>query len=185
MGEPFEIAHRHAFGGGDINQAELLSGRDGRRFFVKLNRAERLAMFEAEADGLSEMLATDAGRGPKPICSGIDDRQAGAPAQERGERPPAPAEAVARTTGCPRERAPGVTLYVEAALAVLRPPPPPRRVLLPAGTPRDGAERLRRDGWDTVAALDRGIDAIAEARRLRCSHVLDGDAPRALESVRE
>jgi ATP phosphoribosyltransferase regulatory subunit len=79
------------------------------------------------------------------------------------------------------ERATGVTLYVEAALAVIEPAARPRRVLLPAGTPQDIAERLRGDGWITVAALDRGIDAAAEARRLGCGHVLDGGRPRALE----
>jgi ATP phosphoribosyltransferase regulatory subunit len=78
------------------------------------------------------------------------------------------------------ERATGVTLYVEAALAVLEPAARPCRVLLPAGTPHDVAERLRGDGWITVAALDRGIDAAAEARRLGCGHVLDGGRLRAL-----
>ncbi|NTV97371.1 MAG: fructosamine kinase family protein, partial [Thiobacillus sp.] len=59
-GIPFAIASRRAVGGGDINRAERLVGRDGRRFFVKLNRADRLAMFEAEADGLAELGAAGA-----------------------------------------------------------------------------------------------------------------------------
>lgn len=75
-GSPFEIAARRPVGGGDINQAELLTGRDGRCFFVKLNRADRLAMFEAEADGLDEILAAEAIAAPRPVCSGIDGRQA-------------------------------------------------------------------------------------------------------------
>jgi len=78
------------------------------------------------------------------------------------------------------ERATGVTLYVEAALAVLQAAAVPRRVLLPVGTSRDVAGRLRDSGWVTVAALDPGVDAMAEARRLRCSHVLDGGDPRAV-----
>jgi fructosamine-3-kinase len=69
-GEAFQIAARQAVGGGDINQAERVVGRDGRRYFVKLNRADRLAMFEAEADGLAELAA--AIRVPNPVCSGID-----------------------------------------------------------------------------------------------------------------
>ncbi|MFA5082814.1 MAG: fructosamine kinase family protein, partial [Hydrogenophilaceae bacterium] len=71
-GAPFVPAVRHAIGGGDINQAEMLVGRDGRRFFVKLNRADRLDMFEAEADGLDELHASGAIRVPVPICSGSE-----------------------------------------------------------------------------------------------------------------
>ena len=78
------------------------------------------------------------------------------------------------------ERATGVTLYVEAALSVLHAAAVPRRVLLPIGTSRDVAGRLRDAGWITVAALDPGVDAMSEARRLRCSHVLDGGDPRAV-----
>jgi protein-ribulosamine 3-kinase len=75
-GEAFVLAERRAIGGGDINQAESLLGRDGRRFFVKLNRADRLDMFEAEADGLADMLSTGAIRVPRPICSGVDGGRA-------------------------------------------------------------------------------------------------------------
>lgn len=71
-GEAFEIARRQAVGGGDINQAEKLTGRDGRNYFVKLNRADRLAMFQAEAEGLEELGRADAVRVPRPICAGID-----------------------------------------------------------------------------------------------------------------
>jgi len=75
-GEAFELAGRRPVGGGDINQAELLVGRDGRRFFVKLNRADRLAMFEAEADGLAEIAGARAIRVPGPVCSGVDGDRA-------------------------------------------------------------------------------------------------------------
>ena len=75
-GPAFAVASRRAIGGGDINQAEMLVGRDGRRFFVKLNQADRLAMFEAEADGLDEILAADAIRVPRPVCSGVDGGRA-------------------------------------------------------------------------------------------------------------
>lgn len=75
-GQTFEIANRRAIHGGDINQAELLKGRDGRRFFVKFNLASRLAMFEAEADGLAELDRAGAIRVPKPVCSGVADQRA-------------------------------------------------------------------------------------------------------------
>lgn len=73
-GKAFEIASRRPVGGGDINQAEMLVGRDGRRYFVKLNRADRLGMFEAEADGLTELAG--AVKVPQPVCSGVDGGRA-------------------------------------------------------------------------------------------------------------
>jgi fructosamine-3-kinase len=75
-GEAFVLASRQPVGGGDINEAEIWLGRDGRRFFVKLNRADRLAMFEAEADGLNEIVSAGAIRAPQPICSGVDGQRA-------------------------------------------------------------------------------------------------------------
>lgn len=73
-GEPFAVASRRAVGGGDINQAEMLVGNDGRRFFVKLNRADRLDMFEAEAEGLAELAS--AVRVPEPVCTGVEGPRA-------------------------------------------------------------------------------------------------------------
>jgi len=56
-------------GGGCINQAFKLS--DGKRsFFVKTNGADRLSMFEAEAAGLEEILASQSLRAPRPVCYG-------------------------------------------------------------------------------------------------------------------
>lgn len=80
------------------------------------------------------------------------------------------------------ERATGVTLYVEAVLAALPAATTARRVLLPVGTTADVAERLRAEGWVTVAALEPCADPGAEARRMRCTHVLDGGTPRAIGS---
>lgn len=71
-GQPFEISERRPVGGGDINQAERLTGRDGRRFFVKLNRAERRDMFAAEAEGLAELANSGALRVPRPVCTGLE-----------------------------------------------------------------------------------------------------------------
>ncbi len=69
-GSPFEIARRSAVGGGSINQAYCLDGGD-RRYFVKVNAAERVAMFEAEAIALAQMHATHTLRVPQPLCCGI------------------------------------------------------------------------------------------------------------------
>lgn len=75
-GRPFELAACNFAGGGCINRAQTLDGRDGRRFFVKLNDARRADMFAAEAEGLAEIQSTGAVRVPRPICHGVADGQA-------------------------------------------------------------------------------------------------------------
>lgn len=69
-GQTFDCVHQSVQGGGCINRALALTGRDGRRYFVKLNRADKLGMFEAEADGLRELEASGAVRVPSPLVSG-------------------------------------------------------------------------------------------------------------------
>jgi ATP phosphoribosyltransferase regulatory subunit len=56
----------------------------------------------------------------------------------------------------------------------------PRRVLLPLGTDCTRANALRTAGWVTVAALTPVGDWWAEAHRLGCSHVLEGENPVAV-----
>lgn len=74
-GAPFEIQDRRSVGGGCINQAYQVS--DGqRRFFLKLNQASQIAMFEAEALGLKEIYDSQTIRVPQPICWGVADRSA-------------------------------------------------------------------------------------------------------------
>ena len=75
----------------------------------------------------------------------------------------------------------GFTLYTDTILRVLPEVISPRRVLLPLGADRARAGVLRRTGWVTVAALDPAGDWRAEARRLGCSHVLEGEAPVAVD----
>jgi protein-ribulosamine 3-kinase len=71
----FEIADAAPVGGGCINQAYRLQGRDGTRFFVKLNDARQLAMFEAEAEGLEAIARCRTIRVPQPVCHGTSGRQ--------------------------------------------------------------------------------------------------------------
>jgi len=78
------------------------------------------------------------------------------------------------------EPATGFTLYTDMILQVLPETTAPRRVLLPLGSDRVRAGVLRRTGWVTVAALDPATDWRAEASRLGCSHVLEGEAPVAV-----
>jgi ATP phosphoribosyltransferase regulatory subunit len=76
------------------------------------------------------------------------------------------------------EPATGLTLYPDAILRCCPPRPPRPRVFLPWGTPPEPAARLRAQGFATVASLDPGTqDALAEAQRLGCTHILrDGAA---------
>jgi fructosamine-3-kinase len=74
-GDPFSPREPDSLGGGCINRAVRLS--DHRRsYFVKLNSAALLHMFEAEAAGLAEMAATDTIRVPLPICWGSAGNEA-------------------------------------------------------------------------------------------------------------
>lgn len=74
-GAPFTIQNTQAVHGGDISQAFKLS--DGTRsFFVKVQPAARLAMFEAEAAGLTALDAAHAVRVPRVVCHGVAGGQA-------------------------------------------------------------------------------------------------------------
>ena len=79
------------------------------------------------------------------------------------------------------EPATGFTLFTDTILRALPPAPPAERLYLPYGTAPDIAAQLRAEGWRTVAGLAPENDPVAEARRLRCSHVFIGGAPTKLE----
>lgn len=68
-GSPFKPSPPRTMGGGCINRTVAL-GDGARSFFVKLNNADRLEMFEAEAAGLREIAAADGIRVPLPLCTG-------------------------------------------------------------------------------------------------------------------
>ncbi|TVQ88572.1 MAG: fructosamine kinase family protein [Chromatiaceae bacterium] len=70
LGQRFEPGPARALGGGCINRAALLTD-GGERIFVKLNCADRLEMFAAEAAGLEAMAATGSVRVPRPVCTGV------------------------------------------------------------------------------------------------------------------
>lgn len=74
-GRSFRVQHQRSIGGGSVNQAYAIV--DGAQaYFVKLNQASRLAMFEAEAIGLREIAATQTIRVPQAICWGLTDNSA-------------------------------------------------------------------------------------------------------------
>lgn len=68
---PFQPVDLAGTEGGCVNRAHILTGADGTRWFVKLNRAERLPMFVAESAGLEAILATGCVKAPRPLCTGV------------------------------------------------------------------------------------------------------------------
>ena len=74
-GDVFQISARQPVSGGSINTTEVLEG-SGKKFFVKLNAAARLDMFEAETEGLAEIADSKSVRVPQPVCSGTHGGQA-------------------------------------------------------------------------------------------------------------
>ncbi len=74
-GVAFSPSRHFPVSGGDINRALVLEDGE-RRFFVKVNRAGLLPMFEAEAEGLAELAATGAVRAPAVVAVGSDDDSA-------------------------------------------------------------------------------------------------------------
>lgn len=74
-GMPFAAAAFERLGGGCINSAVAVTDGE-RRYFVKLNEASRIDMFEAEAAGLAELINSCSVRIPSPICWGTADESA-------------------------------------------------------------------------------------------------------------
>jgi len=72
---PFTLSNSTPVGGGSINEAYRLEGTNGARYFLKLNDAQHLPMFVAEAEGLNAIAATDTIRVPRPIAYGSAGRQ--------------------------------------------------------------------------------------------------------------
>lgn len=74
-GQTFTIRDRRGISGGSINQAYQVT--DGERsYFVKLNQAVQIGMFEAEALGLKEIAASQTIRVPRPISWGTANNSA-------------------------------------------------------------------------------------------------------------
>jgi ATP phosphoribosyltransferase regulatory subunit len=73
------------------------------------------------------------------------------------------------------EAATGFTLYTDTVVRALPAQPQMPRLYLPPGSDRTAAERWRREGWATVAGLAAVDDVAAEAKRLHCTHRLEGE----------
>jgi len=71
------------------------------------------------------------------------------------------------------ENATGFTLFMNTVMQALPNVEDRKSIFVPWGTPAGDAQKLRKEGWRTVAALD-DCDAQAQARRQGCTHVLEG-----------
>lgn len=69
-GEPVRSGRAWPVGGGDSNSAFRFDA-GGQSWFVKINRADRLPMFEAEAAGLALLARPGAPRVPAVVTSGV------------------------------------------------------------------------------------------------------------------
>jgi len=98
----------------------------------------------------------------------------------RGGRYATDASAAAIGAGNP-ESSTGFTLFMDTVQRALPEPEAPRRLYLPAECDPARARALRAEGWITLAGLEAGADAAAEARRLGCGHALIDDRIAALE----
>lgn len=71
-GKSFQIEKTRPVSGGCINQGYAVSDSE-QTYFVKVNSATQIAMFDAEALGLQQMSDTHTIRVPQPICWGLSD----------------------------------------------------------------------------------------------------------------
>ncbi|HEY1720681.1 MAG TPA: ATP phosphoribosyltransferase regulatory subunit [Magnetospirillaceae bacterium] len=79
------------------------------------------------------------------------------------------------------EPATGATLFMDTVLDAMPAPEPAKRLYVPVGTAAAKAQKLRTEGWITVAGLAAVKDVKAEAKRLGCGFVLSGDQPVSAE----
>ena len=59
-------------GGGCINDSRIATAESGREFFVKLNTAAGLDMFEAECAALAGIAESGTIRVPRPVVAGVE-----------------------------------------------------------------------------------------------------------------
>jgi len=73
-GKIFVCKNKQASAGGCINSTYILTDNQ-QHYFAKLNSAQLIDMFEAEAAGLNQIAASNSIRVPSVICSGISGNQ--------------------------------------------------------------------------------------------------------------
>lgn len=91
-GAPFRALERSPVGGGCINETYRLRGRE-MSLFLKLNSADRLSMFAAEAAGLEAIRSTASVRTPQVLAHGISGEHSWLALEYLDLRPGGPASA--------------------------------------------------------------------------------------------
>lgn len=79
------------------------------------------------------------------------------------------------------ESATGFSLFLDSIMRAVPVPQAEARVFLPFGLVPDQAAAIREEGWLSVAGLSPVENTRQEARRLRCTHVLENGRPIALD----
>ncbi len=75
------------------------------------------------------------------------------------------------------EPATGFTLFMDSILRAIKLPAVTQKVYLPEGTPRATGAAMRESGMRTLEGYRNGSDDAAEAKRMKCTHILrDGKA---------
>lgn len=74
-GRDFSVKQQQSLSGGSINAAYLLTGENGKQYFVKTNHSGLLDMFEAEARGLQALASSNTLKVPQALCFGDDQQQ--------------------------------------------------------------------------------------------------------------
>ena len=77
--------------------------------------------------------------------------------------------------GASVEQATGLTLFMDTILKALPRRPAKDVVLMPTETTDADAKKLRDEGWIAIRQLDEAASLEIEAKRLGCTHVLNGD----------
>ena len=83
-------------------------------------------------------------------------------------------------SGSNGETATGFTLFMDTILRSLPQAEQKNRLYLAAGTDAETAGKYRAEGWIAVLGMDADKDVEAEAKRLHCTHILDGGNPRQI-----
>lgn len=171
-GIDFAGADARPVGGGCIHRAlEVRAGQQG--YFLKLNAADTLPMFEAEADGLAALAAGDAFRVPRALAWGATDEDAFLLLEHLDLRPLAGAEAGRR--------------FAQALAKLHRETPPERGGCF--GWPRDnfiGANPQANgedEDWAHFFVTRRLAPQLRRARSRGHGGALGSEADRLLERV--
>lgn len=81
------------------------------------------------------------------------------------------------------EPATGFTLFMDSILRAISVPQAAPKIYLPEGTPRSTGAELREEGYRTIEGYSSGAEAVDDARRMKCTHLLQGGSPKPLGNL--